>query len=562
MKYKNYNTATILENFDKKLNKNYKVFNNEEIKKMDEEYEHKIKKKEQLKLQKKQIKKQEHKNEKKKKNKNLNKKHNQNNTNNSDNSFHNSDNNINQNGNYTNNSDYNIINNNHDNINFIHGNKNKNHDNSFHNNDDVKNGEVKNLVTNEEREKQNVTFEDLNICEEILESIKELGWKKPTEIQREILPHAFLKKDIIGLSETGSGKTACFIIPILQDLKVNKQSFYALVISPTRELCIQISQNFQALGMNLLINICTIYGGVDIVTQSLNLAKKPNVIVSTPGRILDHLNNTKGFNLKNLKYLVFDEADKLLSQDFESSINKLLLILPPNRITFLFSATMTKNVAKLKKACLKNPVKVEVSNKYSTVSTLIETYIFLPLKYKYTYLSSLCFHYQTRNIIIFTNTCATAQKLNFFCRNLGLKSICLHGKLTQNQRLSSLNSFKVNKYNILISTQVGARGLDLQDIKIVINFDICSCKEYIHRVGRTARAGRSGKSIAFVTQYDVENFLAIEKQLNKKIDKFTDLDENDVLLYHEQTIEALRLSEIEMKENQELYKKNKFKKKK
>ncbi|KOB87888.1 hypothetical protein PFDG_04349 [Plasmodium falciparum Dd2] len=403
MKYKNYNTATILENFDKKLNKNYKVFNNEEIKKMDEEYEHKIKKKEQLKLQKKQIKKQEHKNEKKKKNKNLNKKHNQNNTNNSDNSFHNSDTNINQNGNYTNNSDYNIINNNHDNINFIHGNKNKNHDNSFHNNDDVKNGEVKNLVTNDEREKQNVTFEDLNIY-------------------------------IIGLSETGSGKTACFIIPILQDLKVNKQSFYALVISPTRELCIQISQNFQALGMNLLINICTIYGGVDIVTQSLNLAKKPNVIVSTPGRILDHLNNTKGFNLKNLKYLVFDEADKLLSQDFESSINKLLLILPPNRITFLFSATMTKNVAKLKKACLKNPVKVEVSNKYSTVSTLIETYIFLPLKYKYTYLSSLCFHYQTRNIIIFTNTCATAQKLNFFCRNLGLKSICLHGKLTQNQR--------------------------------------------------------------------------------------------------------------------------------
>ncbi|KNG76587.1 RNA helicase [Plasmodium falciparum IGH-CR14] len=371
MKYKNYNTATILENFDKKLNKNYKVFNNEEIKKMDEEYEHKIKKKEQLKLQKKQIKKQEHKNEKKKKNKNLNKKHNQNNTNNRDNSFHNRDNNINQNGNYTNNRDYNIINNNHDNINFIHGNKNKNHDNSFPNNDD--------------------------------------DGKNQQKDRREILPHAFLKKDIIGLSETGSGKTACFIIPILQDLKVNKQSFYALVISPTRELCIQISQNFQALGMNLLINICTIYGGVDIVTQSLNLAKKPNVIVSTPGRILDHLNNTKGFNLKNLKYLVFDEADKLLSQDFESSINKLLLILPPNRITFLFSATMTKNVAKLKKACLKNPVKVEVSNKYSTVSTLIETYIFLPLKYKYTYLSSLCFHYQTRNIIIFTNTCATAQ---------------------------------------------------------------------------------------------------------------------------------------------------------
>ncbi|SOV10636.1 DEAD/DEAH box ATP-dependent RNA helicase, putative [Plasmodium sp. gorilla clade G2] len=541
MKYKNYNTTNILENFDKKLNKNYRVFNNEEIKKMDEEYEHKVKKKEQLKLKKK-INKNKNKNKKLKQNKD-----NSNNTNDSDYSINNNSDDTNESDNSINNNDENYINRSHDNI-------------SEHHNDNVKKSEVNHLIVSEK--KKNITFEDLNICEEILESIKELGWKKPTEIQREILPHAFLKKDIIGLSETGSGKTACFIIPILQDLKSNKQSFYALVISPTRELCIQISQNFQALGMNILINICTIYGGVDIVTQSLNLAKKPNVIVSTPGRILDHLNNTKGFNLKNLKYLVFDEADKLLSQDFESSINKLLLILPTNRITFLFSATMTKNVSKLKKACLKNPVKIEVSNKYSTVSTLIETYIFLPLKYKYTYLCSLCFHFQTRNIIIFTNTCATAQKLNFFCRNLGLKSICLHGKLTQNQRLSSLNSFKVNKYNILISTQVGARGLDIQDIKIVINFDICSCKEYIHRVGRTARAGRTGKSITFVTQYDVENFLAIEKQLNKKIDKFTDLDENDVLLYHEQTIEALRLSEIEMKENQELYKKNKFKKKK
>ncbi|KMZ94704.1 DEAD/DEAH box helicase [Plasmodium vivax Mauritania I] len=407
---------------------------------------------------------------------------------------------------------------------------------------------------------EGASFRELNICEEILQSIEELGWKKPTAIQRKMLPFAFQKRDIIGLSETGSGKTACFIIPILQELREKRQSFFALVISPTRELCIQIAQHFQALGSNLLINICTIFGGVDIVTQSLNLAKKPNIIVSTPGRILDHLNNTKGFNLKNLKYLVFDEADKLLSLDFEASINKLLLILPEKRITFLFSATMTKSVAKLKKASLKNPITVEVSSKYSTASTLIENYIFIPLKYKYTYLCSLCFHFSSRSIIIFANTCATAQKINFFCRNLGLKSICLHGKLTQNQRLSSLNSFKSKRYNILISTQVGARGLDLKDIRIVINFDLCSCKEYIHRVGRTARAGRTGKSITFVTQYDVESFLAIEKMLNKKIDKFSELDENDALLYHEQTVEALRLADTEMKENQDLYRRGKFKK--
>ncbi|CRG98666.1 DEAD/DEAH box ATP-dependent RNA helicase, putative [Plasmodium relictum] len=517
MKYKNYNTCDVLENFDKKLNKNYKVFNEDEIKKLQDEYECRNKKKEQFKIKKKLSKEKLKHEEKKKKQKKI------------------------------------KI----DKTNNICSVEKKNTENESELVFDNSN------TANEKNEnKEILSFDELNICEEILQSINEIGWKKPTLIQQKILPYAFQKRDIIGLSETGSGKTACFIIPILQDLKNKKHSFFALVISPTRELCIQIAQHFHALGSNLLINICTIFGGVDIVTQSLNLAKKPNIIISTPGRILDHLNNTKGFNLKNLKYLVFDEADKLLSLDFESTINKLLLILPENRITFLFSATMTKNVAKLKKASLKNPIKVEVSNKYSTVSTLIENYIFIPYKYKYTYLCSLCFHFSSRNIIIFTNTCASAQKLNFFCRNLGLKSICLHGKLTQNQRLSSLNSFKANKYNILISTQVGARGLDLKDIKIVINFDLCSCKEYIHRVGRTARAGKTGKSITFVTQYDVENFLSIEKQLNKKIEKFADLDETDVLLYHEQSLEALRLSEIEMKENQDLYKKKKYKKKK
>ncbi|CAD2085463.1 ATP-dependent RNA helicase DDX47, putative [Plasmodium vinckei lentum] len=502
---KHHDINDVLKNFDKKLNKNYKILKEEDIQNMQDEYEEKLKEKNKI------------------KNKLINKK------------------------------------------NKLNKNESADSDSNQSEQEDqfVDQVNEENDIDKIENESEEITsFSQLNICEEVLQSIQELGWEKPTLIQQKVLPLVFQKRDIIGLSETGSGKTACFIIPILQELKYKKQSFFALIISPTRELCIQIAQNAQALGSNLLINICTIFGGVDIVTQSLNLAKKPNIIISTPGRILDHLNNTKGFNLKNLKYLVFDEADKLLSLDFESSINKLLLILPNNRITFLFSATMTKSVAKLKKASLKNPIKIEVSNKYSTVKTLIETYIFLPLKYKYTYLCSLCFYFTNKNIIIFANTCATAQKLNFFCRNLGLKSICLHGKLTQNQRLSSLNLFKTNKYNILISTQVGARGLDLQNIKIVINFDLCSCKEYIHRVGRTARAGKTGKSITFVTQYDVEAFLTIEKQLNKKIDKFTDIDEHDVLVYHTQALEALRLSEIEMKENQELYKKNKFKKKK
>ncbi|GAB64917.1 DEAD/DEAH box helicase [Plasmodium cynomolgi strain B] len=519
--HKGFSTSDVLDNFDKKLNKNYKMFEEGTIQKMHSEYEHRVKEKTKVKVKRKGA---------------LGNKRPRDGTSGEDEPQEQaqSEEKPNRRDDASEADDVDEV----------------DHVNDADEVDHVSDAdEVDHVNDADER----ATFRDLNICEEILQSIDELGWKKPTAIQRKMLPYAFQKRDIIGLSETGSGKTACFIIPILQELREKRQSFFALVISPTRELCIQIAQHFQALGSNLLVNICTIFGGVDIVTQSLNLAKRPNIIVSTPGRILDHLNNTKGFNLKNLKYLVFDEADKLLSLDFEASINKLLLILPEKRITFLFSATMTKSVAKLKKASLKNPIKVEVSNKYSTASTLIENYLFIPLKYKYTYLCSL-------SIIIFANTCATAQKINFFCRNLGLKSICLHGKLTQNQRLSSLNSFKSNRYNILISTQVGARGLDLKDIKIVINFDLCSCKEYIHRVGRTARAGRTGKSITFVTQYDVENFLSIEKMLNKKIDKFSEFDENDVLLYHEQTVEALRLADTEMKENQDLYRRGKFKK--
>lgn len=536
MKKKQLGVDDVMDNFEKKLNKKYQVLNKEKIKTLDKKYKNR-KKEKQKRLMNSEWTAGKNKKQKKEKDNNLEE-----------------DEEENENENVGNRRDMNV-----------EKRKNKNKEAQNKNDKNIEKESELNVESelSKEDSKNNKikSFEELNICEEILQSIKEIGWTKPTNIQQQVLPYAFQKRDIIGLSETGSGKSACFLIPILQELKIKKQSFFALIIAPTRELCIQIAQHCHALGSYLFINICTIFGGVDIVTQSLLLAKKPNIIIGTPGRLLDHLNNTKGFNLKNLKYLVFDEADKLLSMDFETSINKLLLVLPKERTTYLFSATMSKKVAKLKRASLKNPVNIEVSNKYSTASNLIEQYIFIPFKYKFTYLASLCLFFTKRNIIVFANTCATAQKLNFFCRNLGLKSICLHGKLTQTQRLSSLNAFKANKYNILISTAVGARGLDLKDIKIVINFDLCTCKEYIHRVGRTARAGRTGKSITFVTQYDVENFLTIEKQMNKKIEKFTDLDETDVLVNHEQSMEALRQAEIEMKENQDLYRKKKYKKK-
>lgn len=197
-----------------------------------------------------------------------------------------------------------------------------------------------------------------------------MGYKAPSKIQAESLPFTLKGKDVIALAETGSGKTAAFAIPIIQKILENPQPFFACVMSPTRELCLQIATQFEALGATVGLKCAVLVGGLDMVQQAVALAKNPHVVVGTPGRIADHLANTKGFHMKKLKFLVFDEADRLLSMDFEKQINLILSQLPKQRNTFLFSATMTKKVQKLQRASLHDPVKIEVNNKYQTVETL------------------------------------------------------------------------------------------------------------------------------------------------------------------------------------------------
>lgn len=213
-------------------------------------------------------------------------------------------------------------------------------------------------------------------------------------------------KDLIGLAETGSGKTAAFAIPIIQKLLYDgPKAFFACVLAPTRELCLQINQHFEALGAAVGLKTTVLVGGLDMVSQAMSLSKNPHVVIGTPGRVVDHLSNTKGFNLKNLKFLIFDEADRLLDLDFEKQIHQLLSVIPKERNTFLFSATMTSKVHKLQKASLKDPVKVEINTKYKTVSTLVQNYIFIPAKYKETYLSYLLKEHSGNSIIVFVATC-------------------------------------------------------------------------------------------------------------------------------------------------------------
>ena len=252
----------------------------------------------------------------------------------------------------------------------------------------------------------NTTFKEMGVCEELCEILDKLGYKHPSKIQKETLSYALQGRDLIGLAETGSGKTAAFGIPIIQKLLLEEpRPFYACILAPTRELCLQINQHLEALGSAIGLKTCVLVGGLDTVSQAIALSKNPHIIIGTPGRIIDHLTHTKGFNLKHLKFLVFDEADRLLDFDFEKEIHQLLSVIPKARTTFLFSATMTSKVHKLQKASLIDPVKIEVNSKYTTVSTLVQNYLFIPLKYKETYLAYLLNQYAGNSVIIFVSTC-------------------------------------------------------------------------------------------------------------------------------------------------------------
>lgn len=350
------------------------------------------------------------------------------------------------------------------------------------------------------------------------------------------------------MAQTGSGKTAAFALPILEKLLDSPQPYFACIIAPTRELAIQIAEQFEALGSFIGVKCCVLVGGVDMVPQAIALAKRPHIIVCTPGRLVDHLENTKGFSLRLLKYLVLDEADRLLDLDFGTELDNILKVLPKERNTFLFSATMTSKVSKLMRASLKDPIKVEVASKYSTVDTLLQHYLLVPAKFKDCYLAYVLNELAGATVIVFVSSRDNALRLTFLLRNLGFEAVPIHGKMTQVKRIAALNKFKSGERSILLATDVASRGLDIPSVDAVLNFDVPeNSKDYIHRVGRTARAGRSGKSITFVSQYQLDLFQKIESLMNKKMDEFP-MDRQDVLKLQERVMEAQRYALIQVKE--------------
>ena len=368
-------------------------------------------------------------------------------------------------------------------------------------------------------------FEELNISKPILQALKEEQYETPTPIQEQAIPHILNRMDVMGSAQTGTGKTAAFAIPILhlleQDRKTKKVSrrIKALVITPTRELAIQIGESFSTYGRHTGIQNTVIFGGVNQNTQTATLKKGVDVLVATPGRLLDLMN--QGFiSLKDIEYFVLDEADRMLDMGFIHDIRKIIARLPGKRQSLFFSATMPKNIVDLSRQILHKPVKVTVSPESSAAETVQHYLYYTNKSSKKNLLLHILKDQDIDQVLLFSRTKHGADRI---ARNLKKKQIqtaAIHGDKSQNQRQKSLNQFKKGNVRVLVATDIAARGIDIDSLKYVINYDLPNVAEtYVHRIGRSGRAGEEGTAISLCEPEENAYLKDIEKLIDQKIEK-------------------------------------------
>ena len=399
-------------------------------------------------------------------------------------------------------------------------------------------------------------FSDFNLRKELAEAIKELNYKTPTPIQKLAVPPALKGNDIYAIAETGSGKTAAFAIPMIQALLENPHLQFGIVISPTRELCVQIAESFMNLLAFTSFRVACIYGGENEHKQLLEMPNA-HIIVATPGRLMEILTSSKKLKetvQRNLEFLVFDEADRLLEVGFESHMKPLEELLPRQRRTMLFSATASDEMTIFATNNLhRNYVRVKVESDQKTAKKLKENMIFVPHKFKDAYLVYYLMTLSDKLSIVFAETNDHVIKLNIMLKALGLKSHPLGGKMDQQKRLESLNKFKAaNEGAILVATDVASRGLDIPNVDFVFNYDLpMDPASYVHRVGRTARAGKAGQALSCVTQFSIAQLKIIEDYLGKTIAPFDDMPERtseSIQNLHIRCEEAARIANDLLKE--------------
>ena len=365
-------------------------------------------------------------------------------------------------------------------------------------------------------------FSELRLIEPILKAVESEGYQKPTPIQEKAIPSILKLKDLLGCAQTGTGKTAAFAIPMLQilhmrHLKTNKKAIKALVLTPTRELAIQIQDSFNAYGKNLPIKNLVIFGGVGQQPQVDALRKGVDILVATPGRLLD-LMNQGHVSLSDIEIFVLDEADRMLDMGFIHDVKRIVGKLPAIRQTLFFSATMPTEIEKLANTILKNPVTVEVTPVSSTAETINQSVYFVDKPDKRKLLKHLLDELNIGHTLVFTRTKHGADRIARDLSKDGIKAAAIHGDKSQGARQRALNDFKDRNLRVLVATDIAARGIDIDDLTYVFNYDLPNIPEtYVHRIGRTGRAGANGNAISFVDAEENEYLIDIQKLIKRTI---------------------------------------------
>lgn len=368
-----------------------------------------------------------------------------------------------------------------------------------------------------------MTFQTLNIMDYIIKPIEAIGYLIPTPIQEQAIPVILNHQDVLGTAQTGTGKTAAFAIPILQNMYINdsnkpkNRNIKVLVLSPTRELAIQIKENFVIYNKNMGYKIACIYGGVNQYNQVKQLQSGVDILIATPGRLLD-LIKQKFVKLGDVKYFVLDEADRMLDMGFIIDVNKIVSYIPKERQTMLFSATLPKEITKLANDLLQNPKRISVANMNTPIEVIKQTVYKVIRKDKIHLLIKILSEKDCGEALIFSRTKHGANKIAQDLEKAGISASAIHGNKSQSARELALKQFKEKKIKALIATDIASRGIDINDLFLVINFDLPDVPEtYIHRIGRTGRAGKNGVALSFCNPEESDLLQAIEKHTEQTI---------------------------------------------
>lgn len=368
-----------------------------------------------------------------------------------------------------------------------------------------------------------MTFEKLGLIPQILSALVPLNYTKPTPVQAKVIPLVLEGKDVIATAQTGTGKTAAYVLPLLQHLarktekEMTKKHIRALILVPTRELASQVNMSVESYGKDVSLHSIAIYGGVKFTPQTKKLQKGADIVIATPGRLIEHI-KMGDVDFSKLEMLVFDEADRILDMGFWDEVESLLTLMPKKRQTLLFSVGMTKSVKRLSDISLKKPVKVEINNNGDFAKKVTQTIYVVDKERKCELLSYMIGTNNWHQVLVFTRTKQSADEVGEYLQKSGLKTLVLHGDKAHSQRTKAVAAFKENAIRVLVATDIASRGLDIEDLPHVINYELPGdAEDYLHRAGRTGRAGKEGTAISLVCKEEKSKFKEIEKVLKYTI---------------------------------------------